>query len=65
MDVVGKSALVTTAWFAPMAVRGLVLATVGGFTLHLLSGKVLFVASGIGYVVGVLLFALIPERFSY
>ncbi|RDW57365.1 putative transporter-1 [Coleophoma crateriformis] len=65
MDVVGVSALRTTAWFAPMAVGGLVLATVGGFTLHLLSGKVLLVASGIGYVVSVLLFALIPDRFSY
>lgn len=65
MDVVGISALRTTAWFAPMAVGGLVLATVGGFTLHLLSGKVLLVASGIGYIVSVLLFAIIPERFSY
>jgi MFS family permease len=65
MDVIGISALQTTAWFAPMAIGGLVLATVGGFTLHLLSGKVLLVAAGVGYVVSVLLFAIIPERFSY
>lgn len=48
-----------------MAIGGLVLATVGGFTLHLLSGKVLLVTAGIGYMVSVLLFALIPESFSY
>ncbi|KUJ21360.1 putative transporter [Mollisia scopiformis] len=65
MEVIGVSALRTTAWFAPMAVGGLVLATVGGFTLHLLPGKALLIASGIGYVVSVLLFALIPEHFSY
>jgi hypothetical protein len=65
MDIICISALRTTAWFAPMALGGLVLATVDGFTLHLLSGKVLLVASGIGYVVSVLLFATCPERFSY
>ena len=65
MDVICIFALRRTAWFAPMAAGGLIPATVGGFTLHLLSGKVLLVASGIGYVVSVLLFAIILERFSY
>lgn len=65
MVIIGICALRTTAWFAPMAIGGLVLATVGGFTLHLLPRKALLVASGIGYMKSVLLFAIIPERFSY
>jgi MFS family permease len=48
-----------------MAIGGLVLSTVGGFTLLLLPRKALLVASGIGYMKSVLLFAIIPERFSY
>ncbi|KAI9729241.1 MAG: hypothetical protein M1834_007033 [Cirrosporium novae-zelandiae] len=63
--VLGISALQTTAWFAPMATGGLVLATVGGFTLHLLPGKILLVISGIGYVTSVLLFAIIPPNYNY
>jgi hypothetical protein len=44
-----------------MAVGGLVLATVGGFTLHLLSGKVALLVSGLGYLISVVLFATIPS----
>ena len=43
-----------------MAVGGLVLATVSGFTLHLLPGKVVLLASGLGYLISVVLFATIP-----
>lgn len=50
----------SVAWYAPMAVGGLVLATVGGFTLHLLSGKVALLVSGLGYLLSVVLFATIP-----
>lgn len=39
-DVLGASAILTSAWFAPMAVGGLILATVGGLVLHLLPGRV-------------------------
>jgi hypothetical protein len=49
-----------------MAAGGLVLATVSGFTLHLLAGKTALLISGIGYLVSVLLFAIIrPIRHSY
>lgn len=43
-----------------MAIGGLVLATVSGFTLHLVSGKVALLASGLGYLISVVLFATIP-----
>jgi MFS family permease len=48
-----------------MAAGGLVLATVGGFILHLLSGTLLMVVSALGNVVCVLLFAVIPEHPNY
>ncbi|KAL2870573.1 major facilitator superfamily-domain-containing protein [Aspergillus lucknowensis] len=64
-DVLGKDSLTTAIWFAPMAAGGLILATVGGFTLHLLPGKVLLMISGAGYVVSMLLFAIIPDTPNY
>ncbi|KAB8233206.1 major facilitator superfamily domain-containing protein [Aspergillus alliaceus] len=64
-NVIGKSSLTTAVWFAPMAAGGLILATVGGFTLHFLPGKLLLMISGAGYLVSVLLFARIPENPNY
>lgn len=43
-----------------MAVGGLLLATLGGFTLHLLSGKIALLIASSGYLVSVVLFATIP-----
>lgn len=63
--VVGVTGLRSVAWFAPMAIGGLVLATVSGFTLHLLPGKVALFVSGSGYLVSVILFATIPEDPNY
>jgi MFS family permease len=48
-----------------MAAGGLILATVGGLILHLLPGTVLMILSGIGYVMCVLLVAIIPEHPNY
>jgi hypothetical protein len=52
-----------------MAVGGLVLATVSGFTLHLLPGKVALLISGLGYLISVVLFATIssdsPNYWAY
>ncbi|KAK5655333.1 hypothetical protein OQA88_5900 [Cercophora sp. LCS_1] len=64
-DFMGASALKTAVWFTPMAAGGMVLATIGGFTLHLLPGRVLFVLSGLGSIASVLLFALIPDNANY
>ncbi len=64
-NVLGASALLTTAWFAPMAAGGLVLATVAGFILHLLPGTMLMLLSASGNVLCVLLFAVISEQPNY
>ncbi|KAL3421673.1 MFS multidrug transporter [Phlyctema vagabunda] len=61
-DILGVSALRTVAWFAPMAIGGLILATISGFTLHLLPGKLALVISGGGFLLSVLLFAIIPSE---
>ncbi|KAL1836255.1 hypothetical protein VTJ49DRAFT_5386 [Mycothermus thermophilus] len=64
-DYMGESALTTAIWFAPMAAGGLVLATIGGFTLHLLPGRVLLILSGCGFFVCTLLFALAPANANF
>jgi MFS family permease len=38
-DILGASAILTSAWFAPMCVGGLILSLVGGMVLHLLPGS--------------------------
>lgn len=38
-DILGASAILTSAWFTPMCVGGLILALVGGLVLHLLPGS--------------------------
>jgi MFS family permease len=63
--VLGASPLLSVAWFAPMAIGGLILATCGGFVLHRLSGTMLMVISALGYLTSVLLFALIPTSPNY
>jgi MFS family permease len=64
-QVVGASPLLTAAWFTPMCVGGLMLATVGGLILHLLPGRVLLLISGVAYILSTLLFAILPVDFNY
>ncbi|CBF86704.1 hypothetical protein AN2368.2 [Aspergillus nidulans FGSC A4] len=64
-DILGHNSLISAAWFAPMAAGGVILATVGGFTLHHLPGKLLLLISGAGYLVSMLLFAIIPDNPNY
>ncbi|RYP04038.1 hypothetical protein DL764_004732 [Monosporascus ibericus] len=54
--------MLTAAWFTPLAVGGVLLAVTGGFVLHVLPGRLLLIISGIGYILSVLLFALVPAR---
>lgn len=64
-NVMKYNTLQTAIAFTPMAVGGIIISTVGGFTLHLLPGRVLLILSGVGDLLSVLLFALIPEGGSY
>lgn len=64
-QVVGAGPLLTAAWFTPMCVGGLMLATIGGLILHLLPGRILLLISGSAYIVSTLLFAVLPQSFNY
>ncbi|KAJ5023640.1 major facilitator superfamily domain-containing protein [Bipolaris maydis] len=64
-DVVGASSLLTAAWFTPMCIGGLILATVGGLVLHLLPGRILLIISGVAFILSTLLFAIIPAQFNF
>lgn len=55
----------TALWFAPLAAGGIIIALVGGMTLHRLSGTLLLLLSASGFLVCVLLFAIMPEQPSY
>ncbi|KAI0889846.1 membrane transporter [Annulohypoxylon maeteangense] len=57
--------LLAAVWFAPMAAGGIIIALVGGITLHRLPGTMLLVLSGTGLVLCSFLFALIPENPNY
>ncbi|KAK2059011.1 major facilitator superfamily transporter [Colletotrichum caudatum] len=57
--------LLTAVWYLPLIVGGITIGTVGGFTLHLLPGRVLLAISGVGNVLSVLLFAVSPENPNY
>ncbi|KAL4807911.1 major facilitator superfamily-domain-containing protein [Aspergillus unguis] len=64
-NILGHNSLISAAWFAPMAAGGFLLASIGGLFLHHLPGKILLLVSGIGYLVSMLLFAIIPENPNY
>lgn len=60
--VLNTTPLQTAAWFTPLAVGGMFLAVAGGLLLHLLPGRILLIISGIGYMISVLLFAVMPAQ---
>lgn len=53
--------ILTAAWFTPLAVGGMVLAIAGGLVLHIISNQILMIISSLGFILSVLLFALIPD----
>lgn len=63
--VVHISPLLTAVWYLPMIIGGLIIATVGGFTLHFIPGKILLLLSGTANLVCALLFALMPADPNY
>ncbi|PVH99292.1 major facilitator superfamily transporter [Periconia macrospinosa] len=59
------SPLLSAGWFAPLAITGIVIGTLGGFVLHRLTGTVMLAISTIGFLISSLLFALTPDHPSY
>ena len=64
-DIMGGSPLQIVAWFTPMALGGCIIAITGGYVLHLLSGTMLMIVSGMGWILASLLFALAPDGANY
>ncbi|KAK8156329.1 major facilitator superfamily domain-containing protein [Phyllosticta citrichinensis] len=64
-NIMGATPLQVVAWFAPMAVGGMIISTVGGMVLHHLPGTVLVLISGVAFVISPLLFALMPHGANY
>ncbi|KAI0536244.1 major facilitator superfamily-domain-containing protein [Xylaria digitata] len=60
--VLHTTPLQTAAWFIPLAAGGFFLAVAGSFVLHILSGRILMIASSAGNLLCCLLFALLPEQ---
>lgn len=63
--ILGATPLQVVAWFTPMVVGGLILSTLEGFILHLVSGRLLLIISGFGAIGSQLLLALLPDNPNY
>lgn len=63
--IMGATPLQVVAWYVPMALGGIMIATFGGFILHLLHGTILIIAAGASWIVAPLLFAIAPEGANY
>lgn len=55
------NAILTAAWFTPMAVGGMILAMIGGLVMHIIPNKVLMIVSCLGFCLSSVLFAVIPD----
>lgn len=61
----GATPMQLVAWWTPTALGGCIIATVGGFVLHLIPGTILMIMAGIAWVISPLLFALAPSGANY
>lgn len=64
-NIMGASPLQMVAWFVPLGLGGITLATTGGFLMHLIPGTLLLVISAGGWIGSSLLLALMPEGANY
>lgn len=53
------------AWYTPMAIGGVILATCGGLLLHIVPAKILMILTGLAIITDALLFALAPADANY
>ncbi|KAG9635360.1 MFS general substrate transporter, partial [Aureobasidium melanogenum] len=59
-EIMSGSPMQLVAWWSPAAIGGCIIATVGGFVLHLLPGTILIGIASIAWIIAPLLFALVP-----
>ncbi|KAH8821766.1 MFS multidrug transporter-like protein [Xylogone sp. PMI_703] len=64
-DIMSATPLQVVAWYTPMALGGCLIATFGGFVLHLLPGTLLVIFSGTSWIIAPLLFAIAPQGANY
>lgn len=64
-NIMGATPLQVVAWYTPMALGGCIIATVGGFFLHLIPGTILVVLAGVCWMIAPLLFAIAPIGANY
>ncbi len=64
-NIMGASPFQVTAWYAPCAGGGIIIATVGGFFLHRIPGTLLIIFSGVSWIISPLLFAIAPQGANY
>ena len=64
-NIMGATSLQVVAWYVPLGVAGLLLSVLEGYVLHIVPGRVLLIASGLGALGSQLLLALIPIGGNY
>ena len=64
-DVMGATPVQIAVWFVPMCVGGVILALVGGYVFHLISGSILIWISSAGWLLTSTLFAVAPATATY
>ena len=64
-DIMGASPLQVSAWYSPMCVGGVLISTMGAYSLHLIPGTLLVVVSNLGWIVPSVLFAVAPDGANY
>ena len=64
-EFMGANPMQLVAWWTPMALGGCIVATVGGFVLHLIPGTIMIILACLAWIVSPLLFALAPVGANY
>ncbi|OAX79192.1 hypothetical protein ACJ72_06489 [Emergomyces africanus] len=65
VNIMGASPMQVVVWCTPMVVGGFIFPILCALFLHLISGTVLLIISGVGWVGTGVLFAVMPEGASY
>jgi MFS family permease len=64
-QIMSATPIQVVAWYTPLALGGCIIATVGGFLLHLIPGSLLVLFASICWIIAPLLFALAPLGANY